>query len=155
MFAVMTSVSCKKEETGPTDVNLKLVPSDGTVEVLCKGYSIGKSGSSSTPECVTKGIYSGVEGVVFKFKDGKSFTSNSEGIVTIDLPESTYFYKMEWPTSWYLHYDSHYEGYNNYTYDVYNYRYNGDDYNYDDWGAFEISEGHHVKTISFYKGGKN
>jgi len=112
LFTVVISLaSCSKEPT-----EFKLVPSDGTIVFYVRGYSIGNGGSEWVPYNVENGIFEPVKGVKISFENGKTFTSDVNGKVTVTLPSGNYLFRYEIPTPWRMCYNVSPNGSNwNYT----------------------------------------
>ena len=130
MFAIVAGISssCSDDLT-----EVKDVAPDGTLEIYFRGYTIGSSGSSQTPPVFTSDPptpFTAVAGVVYTLDDGRTFTSDANGKMTITLPVGSYRYRATMPSGWSPMWEYEWQSSSNYTYKTVNVRYEGD-FDYD------------------------
>ena len=147
LVAVLAMASCSKDPT-----EFKLVPSDGTQVWYFNGYSIGSNGPDYIPANVQDGKFQPVQGVVLKFEDGKTLSSDADGKITFKLPEGDYLYRMEIPTPWGTYWDATWEWDSNWQNGRYNYTVIFmDDYN-DRWDRLSVYGAYtEIRRVALYR----
>ena len=134
--------SCAKDEV---TAKIKM---DGTVRFVVRGYSIGSTGDDYYPKNVTRNIYGPVQGYKMTLKNGKSITTDKDGIATITLETGEYLIdKIELPSGYYYDYTKNYDNVTN----KYKYEFvEPDDDRVPDYGYFYVSGGYEDRVIELY-----
>lgn len=94
--AVAAMTSCNKDDV----TEWKQVASDAKRVYYFWGYTIGTSGTDFPPKVVQDGDYAPIQGVVLTLEQGRTFTSDANGKMTVTLPAGNYLGRFEYPEPW-------------------------------------------------------
>ena len=122
----------------------------GETKFFVRGFSIGTGGINSTPKSLETNDYQPVKGYKITLENGKTYTSDKNGVLTMKLDDGVYIVKkIELPSGYYTDFKSTLSG-GEYTYTLYNPwdkgRFEGVNYDY----GYIYVNGHEDNVVYIY-----